>query len=1128
MNPIATYSFLPWLRNGVANTIASADGDVSVNLRAKIHVDLALSGDPVGGGAELVQHIGQDVALYGPGDIIGIDSRAVVRTDPRNWITNYESNYLAAIEFYDQDFLWRYTPAAPDTPDSVGGGNLHLRPWIALIVLKESEFSEGQNLAGHPLPWITIADTSVFPPAAELWAWAHVHFNQSLSAGPAELVSTDVAAVVARTQAAVTNPDVAYSRLLSPRRLEPNTSYHAFVMPVFETGRLAGLGYDPSGTPYATFSAWAQYPNQLDPTSYPFYYRWYFSTGTLGDFEYLVNLLKPQPVDPRVGTRDMDVQTPGWIAGISDAALGGVLRLGGALRVPDKDLTPEQLADRQKYENWDQNPYPHPFEKNLAAFINLADDYAVADAGTANMDTGIGSGVSDDPDPLITPPLYGRWHALTNRLLVDRSGNALPNTTNWVHRLNLDPGYRVPGGFGAQVVESNAESYMNAAWEQIGDVLSANQRIRRLHFATAVSSRWYDEHFKPLAAADAQRALMVGAPVASRVLVGGRTITWTQSGSLLGSAMTSTALRRVIRPQSRLMRSLAFTANATPTNLLERVNSGAVSAAPPKAVPTGVATIDQVASATAAASGVPGWLNSLLTRFPWIPVAVLVAAAVIAVLLVVLLAVLVPGIGWLSALLLLVLALLLVAGGVGAYLQLRRWSAVAAVTTILQPQDQTPAAVNSLPKSPDFVLSAPGSSFQPHLGVTDSIMATRFKTGLRDSFNLLQTSAVVGARPPLSAVDLSGSLTATVGALDPRTAILARGFATIDLPDWVRTQLQDQYAEVMAYPKIDLPMYQPLKAISIELFLPNINLIAPNSITLIETNRKFLEAYMVGLNHEFARKLLWREYPTDQRGSYFRQFWDPAPYLNSQNLDPQALKEKQYDIAPLHTWPPASTLGTHLNRPVTSDTGEDAVLVIRGELLKKYPTAVIYAHKAQWETNADGSIDPTQPRRLADLTDAEQQSPPPTKVRTPLYEAKADPDIYFFGFDLTIEEAMGDPGTRPGDDPGWFFVIKERPGEPRFGLELTRTGDPEIFGELTWADALPSPTGQFVPAGSLANVSLAPVSQPDDEGKQPQHDEDTQVNAATVSSARWAYLLLRAPVMVAVHAAQMLGTGGSA
>jgi hypothetical protein len=39
-------------------------------------------------------------------------------------------------------------------------------------------------------------------------------------------------------------------------------------------------------------------------------------------------------------------------------------------------------------------------------------------------------------------------------------------------------------------------------------------------------------------------------------------------------------------------------------------------------------------------------------------------------------------------------------------------------------------------------------------------------------------------------------------------------------------------------------------------------------------DRPFLEAYMVGLNHELARELLWREFPTDQRGGYFRQFWD--------------------------------------------------------------------------------------------------------------------------------------------------------------------------------------------------------------------------------------------------------------
>jgi hypothetical protein len=200
---ISTYSFLPWLRQGVANIITSADGDPSVKMRASVHVALTLSGDPVGGGAELTQTIAQDIALYGPGDIVGIDSRAIVRTEPRSWITNFESNYLPLIEFYDEDFPWRYTPAVPDN------AGLHLRPWIALVVLEESEFSEGKNIADRPLPYITVSDTSVFPPADQLWAWAHVHFNSNLSGGPGEVVSPNMGAVLPRMQAALNaNPDV--------------------------------------------------------------------------------------------------------------------------------------------------------------------------------------------------------------------------------------------------------------------------------------------------------------------------------------------------------------------------------------------------------------------------------------------------------------------------------------------------------------------------------------------------------------------------------------------------------------------------------------------------------------------------------------------------------------------------------------------------------------------------------------------------------------------------------------------------------------------------------------------------------------------------------------------------------
>ena len=1107
MSTLGTYSFLPWLRQGIANTIAAPDNDPSVRTRASVRVELQLTGDPVSGTTELTAPLPQNIALYGPGDIIGIDARAIFRTDPRPWITNYESNYLAAVEFYDEDFLWRYTPAAPD------GSGLKLRPWLTLIVLQETEFSGDQGV-GRAAPCIAISNRAALPSPDELWAWAHVHFNQSLAASDAEHVSPDMGAVLPRVQAIIgQNPDLAYSRLVCPRRLDDNAGYHAFVVPSFETGRLAGIGKDPTLAPHATYSAWGPaYAGQPEPTIMPVYYRWYFRTGSKGDFEYLVMLLKPQPVDTRVGTRAMDLQDPGSnISGITDPALGGVLRLGGALQVPDDDLNPSELETRQKYENWDQ-PYPQPFQTTLAAFINLPDDYAAQTATAANAATAI-PGIADDPDPLITAPLYGRWHALTQRLLTKQDGTPADNITNWVHKLNLDPRFRVPASFATDVVETNAETYMDYAWQQIGDVLAANQKIRHLQLATEVATLWYERSVVPLAGVNAERAFALTAPVAGRLLMGRTTVAFTQAQSLVPPVLTSTAMRRVVRPGARLMRQLPFDANATPTNLLTRINAGEVSAAPPKAVPPELPTVDEAAGA-AHPAGAPGWILDLLAKYPWLPWAVVIAALVIAV---VLLLVLPMPAGAIAA-------AVVAAAGIGAFVLLRKWQGADAPAQGMSEANQTPAAVDTLPSNPGFVIADPGSTVTSAPGATDSATATRFKVALRDSFTLLDAARTAGQRPAPMALDLAVATRTLVAGVDPRVTIPRRGLATIGVPTWIRDQIGTDFNEVMAYPKIDLPMYEPLKTISIELFLPNISLIAPNSITLIETNQSFIESYMVGLNHEFARKLLWRGYPTDQRGSYFRQFWDVRGFIDSEGLSEDPLKEKLYDIPEIHRWAPDSKLGEHNNRlPPGQPPKPQAVLVVRGELLKKYPTAVIYAQHALWARNPDNTIDFTRPRMLDQpSTPAEEQNPPLSKLRSPLYEAKADPDIYFFGFDLTIDQAKGGTGQDPNDDAGWFFVIKERPGEPRFGLELSRpTSNAKVFDQLTWDDAMPGGApGQFLPAGSLVSVVLDTPAAGDPEVDQ--HNDDQIVNGAAVSSARWAYLLFRAPILVAVHADEML------
>ena len=50
--------------------------------------------------------------IFGPGDVVGIDPRQIIRTEPRPFTSNFEPNYLCGIEFDAPDLPWLFTPAA--------------------------------------------------------------------------------------------------------------------------------------------------------------------------------------------------------------------------------------------------------------------------------------------------------------------------------------------------------------------------------------------------------------------------------------------------------------------------------------------------------------------------------------------------------------------------------------------------------------------------------------------------------------------------------------------------------------------------------------------------------------------------------------------------------------------------------------------------------------------------------------------------------------------------------------------------------------------------------------------------------------------------------------------------------
>jgi hypothetical protein len=1066
----------------VANNIPQADGDASVKVRASLPLDITLTGTNLDGSAN-TKTVHRDVNLYGPSEIVGIESKAVVKVDPRNWITNFEPNYLPHIEFYDEDFPWRYTPAAANSATN------RLRPWIALVVLKDSEFTDGKDISGKPLPYFELQTgidaATVFPNPGELWAWAHVHTNVDLSNNGDESMPQ----VLQKLQDTLKqNPDLAYSRLLCPRRLEPDTAYNAFLIPTFETGRLAGLGQDVPDTTVATASAWDNHQTQ-----FPYYYRWYFRAGDFGDFEYLVKLLQPQPVDKRVGTRDMDVLHPLSNLPPIDTPkdLGGILKLGGALRVPFDTMLPADQAEVTKFDQWDV-PFPHPFEEAIAKLINLADDYANEQPSDVNPD--------GDPDPVITLPLYGRWPALVNRVLRAANGSFLPNDQNWIHRLNLDPRFRVAAGFGTEVVQTNDQQYMEAAWQQVGDVLAANDRLRLSQMAQAASLSLYTRHFTAISP---ERQFVLTAPVHTRIMGSPTTIAAQMRASVVPPAVTSGVFRRISRPGATLTKRLALPAGVS-AQIVTGINSGKLQPAPPKLPPSGAVSITDADNAIQP-SGEPTWLEKLLEKYSWLrflPLVLLVLVAVLAfvflnpAIAVVVLAVAAP-----------VLWVL--------YSKLSQWGQAAQAEGSIREEQETPASVSQLPTVSNFVITHPDTSFTPQFGGADSIEAANFKSGLRDAYYF---TSVKFAEPVKTTLDLATLTSTAIAAVDPLVTIPRRIKRIVYLPGWLTDNLVEQFTPVMAYPVIDIPMYKPLSDISSELFLPNINLIPNNSMTLLESNQRFIEAYMVGLNHEMARELLWNEYPTDQRGSYFRQFWDVSLMLPAGAT--QADKERFRDIPELHTWPRASDLGSHNYR---EQNGAEAllVLVIRGELLKRYPTTVIYAQKALWQTDKRGHIDTTQDRVLVDISLEEEDSPPASKIRLPLFEAKVDPDIYFIGFDLDAAEARG--STAP-DDPGWFFVLKERPGEPRFGMQDLPPGTTQRlinWNDLAWDDVSVPPGGLIRLTGTLTfdhyNAGVDLEDKPD--------AADDQVKwIPSTDASQLAYILYRVPVLVAVHASRMLPT----
>lgn len=922
----SAYTFLPWARRGLAARSPVVAGAAPLPATAQVEVGLTLTSLP---------EASRRLSLYGPGDVLGVDPRLVVRTDPRPGSVDVEPNYLPLIEFDPPDLPWLFTPASSGADD-------RLRPWCVLVVVDLAAVRSPRPDPGRPLPVLEIPAALVateLPDLTESWAWAHVQLL-----GPD---GEDLEAALAA------QPAMNVSRLLAPRRLEPHHRYAACLVPAFDAGVVRGLGGEPSGG--ALGPAWPA-PGGGDVTL-PVYYSWQFSTGAGDDFESLARRLRPYPVPATAG--------------------GEPLYLGAA----GPDLPARPPSDPAAYVEMDGA---------LRAWTGRSGDLTdiPAEFRTALRDTLDAAATraaqgSDPTTSVLGPPLYGGWPA--------RQHTVPDDEPRWLRELNLDPRARAAAGVGAEIVRRNQDQFMQWCWEQVDQVLESNQLLSRFRLSMEALARVHARHF---ATQPEDRLLQLTAPLHSRARRGDVTVTTSIRRASLPDATDDPALRRLISPQRPVLR-------------LAMNRSGEALAPQPR--------VRLVGRLAVAADGLP------VDPTEFVPHALLGIPAM-------------------------------------ATLPFDRDADAVDLTPIGMPVAVPTALVNQVRADTARVTADPHPRLVHRDDLGDGVLGERHLQEARDLraevgspwygvYDLLnfvvqpeeritdpdtierlrsavtqvaEDEVVIGRPPPpFVALGMGTVSTTLLERTDPRVSVPRRVASMVTVGDAAALdaagesiRLAPTGDRVLVAPRIDVPLYSYLAGTDPARFLPGVGEIQEDSLTVLKTNPRFVEALMVGVNHEMARELLWRGFPTDQRGTPFRRFWD---------------RGAGFDIADLHTWTGAGSLGGH----GPGDPDGQIALLVRGELLRRYPNACLYAWRA-----AGGKLVPT-PRVPEDL-------------RSPVFAGVLGADTTFVGFELSAAElAAGD---------GWFFVLSEQPTEPRFGFDdFDGTGGPPPF--TTWSAATWAHTG---------------------------------------------------------------------
>jgi hypothetical protein len=1085
-DPDTKYRFFPVVRRGyppdTSYDAESVEGADELETKGTLQVDFEAVG--IDGSDRKPSESSVDIQLYGPAHVTGLDHQQVVRMEPEPDTSNYPPNYFATVEFDAPDLPWLFSPVSDDT---VGNGSNPSTgkgfPWCCLIVAEKTEETRIEPAGSDkPLPSVKVPPVEL-PPLDEAWAWAHAQ----VVGDPQTKEGVDSLDDAFRSKSKLTR-----SRLVSPRNLQGNTKYVAAVVPTFEAGVRAGLGKpaksnggsnqndgngDSEDDTETAALAWKVSETNVgddsveEPIELPMYHHWEFSTGEKGDFEYLARQLESRNLNADeydIGFQEIDVSDPGpaslevWGTDADGETDNRTVRMGGALR---KDGSEPITAD------------DYTRREELRELLN--------DPGTIDE-------WADEDYEAVGPPIYGNRHAQVETL-----PESIDADQRWLWDLNLSPGNRMAAAVGASIVRDNQEQLMDQAWEQVGEIRAANRRLA----AGQLSREAMESVLESVDDAPTGWQATFTAPMHDRTLRDGETVGAHLDDSSLPRGLTSAPFRRLTSGSGRLSKRLETDVDVG--DVIERVASGDLDVATPSSGPDGMGTAAEEADLAEICDTLPSGPEEVSGEPDEEPE----RPEMVQTLLVHL-----DGLENQCDLLLELLADL---GMAMTKLDREEWTEddspiptlvdrIEAEWLALQPtidrlgnamiQVATAEQRDDLPGvSEEFTEQRARSLHERASAVAGrDLFGTRYLTGMESplsSGNVSEARSVViellnvladikqylkgggGSDEAYLEGLVCDSVPEQVSPVDPDLDAATELNPVDSLIDRFESRLggldldaphrSDPLDRVMAYPEFPKPTYDDLKEVSEDYLLPGVNEVPKNTVGALVTNPQFIESFMVGLNHEMASELLWRRYPTDRRGSYFRQFWDPSARVPKPD-DDELLK----DITEIHTWDdkgPNNVARSELGSNIMTGAGgggneaagegsepnSQVVIVIRGELLRRYPTTTVYLAKARKADQQDESPQARVPKWPEPTTKDEAIDTPFHRFQ--IFRGRLDPDVTFLGFDLTPDEAtgetpmesVGDPSDdwvdeNGEDDLGWYLVLEEPPGEVRFGLDANQ------------------------------------------------------------------------------------------